>query len=220
MIDISKVVCLIPTWCTARHAVGAADSMRKYYPNIPIYFADDIYTPEQEGQWKQIYSKGWDSFDPDPQKLINYPNSCYTAREHIDSESNGHGLAITHAMQFIHAKWIVHISTDTRVNKDGLLEYVFKDIDDSYCGSGDDWTREGTPALGSWLFAFRGDLYHEHDLNFKANRDKKYDIGCEYYSTLIKKGFKFNNQLSIMNNYVIHLGSSRKGNEENWDKYY
>ena len=214
------IVCLIPTWITARHAIGAANSLRKYYPDIPIYFVDDAFTPDQESQWKQIYNKGWDSYDPEWQKLTTYPNSCYIQREHIGLETDGHGNAITYAMKFIHAKWIVHISTDTRVSREGIMEYVFKDITDKYCGSGDDWTRKGPPALGSWFFAFRGDLYHKYNLNFKANREKLADIGSIYYQTLIDKGYKFNNNLTIMNNYVVHLGSHRSGNEEAWDKYY
>ena len=213
------LVCLIPTWITARHAVGAANSMRKYYPDIPIYFMDDKVKEEDISEWKQIYSKGYDSLDPDPQKLIHYPNSCYISKEHFMGESDGHGLAITYAMKFIHAKWVVHISTDCRLFKEGALEYLFDGVDDTYCGTGDDWTRDGRPALGSWLFAFRGDLYHKFDLNFKANRAKAWDIGCDYYKTLIDKGFKFENTKSTMNNYLVHLGSHRSGNEEAWDKY-
>jgi hypothetical protein len=205
---------------TATHAVHAADSLRKYYPNIPIYFMDDKGKPGDVSRWKQVYNKGWDSLDPDSQKLIDYPNSCYISKEQTVGESTGHGLAITHAMQFIHAKWVVHLSTDCRINKEGLLEYVFNDIDNTYCGSGDNWTREGTPALASWFFAFRGDLYHKFNMNFKANRALSQDIGCEYYSTLIKKGYKFKKNLSIMNNYLIHLGSHKNGHEEDWEKYY
>jgi len=220
MVDLKEVVCLIPTWITARHAVGAANSLRKYYPDVPIYFIDDKFTPDQENTWKQIYNKGYDSYDPDPQKLIDYPNSCYISRDHFQNETDGHGLAITHAMQFIHVKWVVHISSDTRISKEGALEYLFDGITDEFCGSGDDWTRKGRPALGSWLFAFRGDLYHKFNLNFKANRSKFWDIGCDYYKTLIDKGYKFDNHKSIMNNYVVHLGSFRGYSPEQWDKYY
>ena len=62
-----EIVCLIPTWITARHAVGAAQSLRKYYPNIPVYFVDDKFTQDQEGEWKGIYNLGHDSYDNDPQ---------------------------------------------------------------------------------------------------------------------------------------------------------
>lgn len=214
------LVCLIPTWITARHAVGAANSLRKYYPDIPIYFMDDKVGDGDISEWKRIYNKGWDSLDPDSQKLIDYPNSCYISKEHFMGESDGHGLAITHAMQFIHSKWVVHLSTDCRVVKEGVLEYLFDGITDKFCGTGDDWSRDsGVPALGSWLFAFRGDLYHKFNLDFKAERIKSWDIGCNYYRNLMDKGFKLEDTKNTMNNYLVHLGSHRSENEEAWDKY-
>ena len=215
------IVCLIPTWCTSRHAIGAADSLRKYYPNIPIYFINDRFTPDQEGQWAQVYAKdvARDGYDIDTDKLINYPNSCYIQREHEDFETDGHGKAITHAMQFIHAKWIVHISTDIRLKEQGILEQMFEDVDSKHCGVGDDWTRNGAPALGSWLFVFRGDLYHKYNLDFYADRSKLCDIGMNYYSKLIEKGYKFDNHKNIFSR-LVHLNGGRNGNLDNWDKYF
>lgn len=213
-----EVVCLIPTWLTAQHALGAADSLRKYYPNIPIYFVDDVSTEEDINTWNKLNVSG-EALDTDSSKLIGYPNSAYILRTHEGYETNGHGNAVTDAMRFIHAKWVLHLSADVRLIKDGCIEYLLKDCDNSVCGSGDDFSRGGPPNLGKWLCLFRGDLYHKYNLNFKANRDKKLDAGQKMFDAMVKKGYRLN-IVNSLEDYFIHLTNRKKGHEAEWEKYY
>lgn len=212
---LDNIVCLIPTWLTATHALNAYRSFHRYYPHIPVYFVDDERRDKDIIEWKSIYVKGWDSLDEDSTKLIGLPMSCYLRHPHEGTESEGHGNAITYAMKFIHAKWVLHLSSDVRIIENGLLEFLEQYFDDNtVCGIGEGFNTDLGPNLGKWLCFFRGDLYHELNLDFHAERDNRLDAGQPMFKKLTDKGYKI---IDIgIHAYYEHL-TSRKN--ETW-KYY
>lgn len=212
MKDIS---CLIPTWITATHALNAYKSFNRYYPDIPVFFIDDKFDSSQENPWKQIYNKGWDSYDPDSTKLIGLPNTCYIQKDHNGGETEGHANAVTYAMQFIYTKWVVHLSSDVRIVEDHFIEDMLKDVDDSYCGIGDGFNLDRGPNVGKWLCMFRGDLYHKYDSDFHADRHRAYDAGQFFFNDMVNRGYKIKD-VSV-NGYIKHLTSKRS---EEWEQYY
>ncbi len=216
MKNMKDLVCLIPTWLTATHALNAYRSFRKYYPDILVYFMDDISTKDDTYKWKQTYVRGWDSFDPDSSKLIGLHNSCYIAKPHTGFETEGHGQAVTYAMQFIHAKWVLHLSSDVRITQKGLLEFMLKNTNEKTAGVGEGWDRGfGYANLGKWLCLYRGDLYHKYNLDFHADRNRCIDAGAFYFQALVDKGYKLKD--ISLGGYFVHLGSKRI---PEWDKYY
>ena len=212
---MKDIVCLIPTWNTATHALGAYKSFHRYYPDIPVFFVSDFTTQQGINDWKRIMSKGWDSLDTDYGKIVGLPNSTLIWNEHEGWETDGHGNAITHAMKFVHAKWVVHLSDDVRIIKEGVIEHMLKGANSKVCGIGEDFTRDWLPNVGKWLCMFRGDLYHKYDLDFHGDYAKAYDAGSPYFDALIKKGYKLN--FTNLDGFFVHLGSVR--NEE-WEEYY
>lgn len=214
----NEVVCLLPTWLTARHALGAADSLRKFYPDMPIYIVDDFPTDTDINTWNGLNKNG-EALDTDNSKLIGYPNSAYILREHKGFETAGHGNAVTDAMRFIQSKWVLHLSADVRLIKKGVVEYLLEGADNKTCGCGDDFSRGGMPNVGKWLCMFRGDLYHKYRLHFKGDRDKRLDAGQEMFGALTKRGYKMN-IVNSLEDFFVHLTNSRQGHEELWEKYY
>jgi len=212
-----EIVCLIPTWLTATHALNAAKSFQNYYPDIPIYFVDDISSQDDINVWNGLNKEGL-ALDPDSSKLIGFPNSAYILRRHEGLETEGHGNAITHAMKFIHAKWVIHLSADVRMLQYGIIEHLMKGTDSKYCGMGDDFSRGGPPNLGKWFCIFRGDLYHKYGLNFYADSSKRLDAGQMYFDFLTRKGYKL--KMVDFSSFFIHLTNSYRDHEEIWDKYY
>jgi len=210
-----NISCLIPTWLTATHALNAYRSFHRYYPDIPVYFVSDERYEGDENNWKKLHTKGYDSFDQDDTKLIGLPGTAFIRHIHDGWETEGHGNAVTYAMQFIHTKWVVHLSDDVRVIKPELLEYMMGEDNDLLCGIGEDFSRDWGPNLGKWLCLFRGDLYHKYHLDFHGNLDKCMDAGAWMFQELIKKGFAMKD-INIKD-YYVHLGS---GKTELWDKYY
>lgn len=211
------VVCLIPTWLTAHHALRAANNIRKYYPDIFIYFVDDIVTSKDVIIWQGLNKGGIP--DLDSSVLVGYPNSIYLIRKHEGFETEGHGKAVTEAMKSIHAKWVIHLSADCRIIKEGFIEYFLSQANDKTCGVGDDFSRKGPPNLGKWLCVFRGDLYHKYNLNFFGDFKNKLDAGQMYFSTLVDKGYNLQTPKSFKK-YHMHLTNVRKDHEDMWDKYY
>lgn len=218
---MNDVVALIPTWLTARHAVGCADSIRKYYPDMPIFFVDDKNTEDDKTSWWQINiikeNKEDTAYDEDSSKLIGYPNSAYILREHKGWETKGHANAITDAMKLIHAKWVVLMGADCRLIRENIIEDMLKDTDDNICGVGDDWSRDGPPNLAKWLCLFRGDLYHKYNLDFHADDtlEKGLDAGQPMFDDLVKKGYKL--KLMDLTGFYIHLKNQKN---DDWEKYY
>lgn len=215
MKNLNDVSVLIPTWLTATHALGAYRSVRKFYPDIPIYFVSDYPTEQGVNDWHRIHAKGWDSFDTDYSKVQQLPDVAFMWRKHKGWETDGHGNAVTHAMRFIHTKWVVHLSDDVRIIKPGVIEFMLKEADRKSCGVGEDFTRDWLPNLGKWLCMFRGDLYHKYGLDFHADYEKCYDAGSPMFDALIKKGY--NLKFVTLGESFVHLGSTKT---HEWDKYY
>lgn len=213
---MKDIVCLIPTWLTATHALNAYKSFHRYYPDIPVFFVTDRWTQESEDQWRQLHPSGWDSLDIDYKKLEGLPNSTIIWKDHEDVETNAHGKAVSYAMQFIYSKWVIHLSDDVRIVKEGVVEYLMEGNNNKTCGIGDDFSRNWGPNVGKWLCMFRGDLYHKYDLNFNADREKCLDAGAIMFQTLIKKGYPLDSSKNT-SDYIRHLFSHRT---ESWDGYY
>lgn len=212
---MNDVCFLIPTWLTATHALGSYNRVRKYYPEVSVFFIDDKSTPEDELAWMRIYTREHSVFDPVSDKLIGLPNSAYILKEHKGYETNGHGNAITYAMQFIHHKWVIHLSSDVRIVKEGLIEYLLDGTDDSICGIGEDFSRGGPENLGKWLCVFRGDLYHKFNLDFHGDYDNKVDAGTGYFTGTIKNGYKI--LYKDLHPYYEHLESK---SHPRWEELY
>lgn len=214
---MKDIICLIPNWLMATHAVHAADSVRKYYPDIPIVWVDDINTQADKDIWPS-YNKlkgGMEVYDEDNTKLINYPNSAYILRPHNEHEARGHGNALTDAMKFIYSKWVLHVHADARLIKPGLIEEMLKDTDEKTFAIGDDWTRDGPPNVSKIFCLFRGDLYHQYNLDFDAAVDKGWDLGQESSGKMIEMGY--NVKLMNVFGHIRHLADR---DDPEWEVYY
>lgn len=206
---------MIPTWNTAGHALGAYRSIRKYYPDIPVYFITDFTTEQGINDWKRLMIKGWDSLDTDYAKISGLPNSTLIWKEHKGWETEGHGNAVTYAMQFIHTKWVVHLSDDVRIIKEGVLEMMLGGDNKKVVAIGEDFTRDWLPNVGKWLCMYRGDLYHKYKCDFRGNYEKCLDAGTLFFKEVMDRGYKL--KFVNLDGYFLHLTSVRN---EQWDKYY
>lgn len=221
---MKEVVCLIPTWFTAGHAKRAADSIRKYYPTIPIFFVDDEIVYRDVDTWQKLNPGGIP--DTDPSDIANYPLSNYILNKHEGYETEGHGKAVTEAMKSIFEKWVIHLSADARIIKEGIIEYMMDGVNDTYCGIGQDFSRGGKPNVGKWLCMFRGDLYHKYKLNWLTTHGKADAGQNNYFGKLVDKGYNIKylpgafKDNSGFNEYFIHLTNVRPGHEKEWEQYY
>jgi hypothetical protein len=192
----NNIICLIPTWLTATHALGAFRNFRKYYPDIPVVFVDDEYSEDAVNKFYRTYIGGLAEkiFDPDSTKLIGLPNSAYIRVPHEGFETEGHGNAITKAMPLIRHKWIFHLSSDVRIMKEGILEYMFEKVTNKVCGiGGEHKSREGWDNVAKEACIYRGDLYHKYELHFEGGGKKwggHVDCGTIMFRDLVKKGYK------------------------------
>jgi len=216
--NLKQTICLIPTWLCARAAVGAYNSVRQYYPDMPVIFVDDEYSEEAVNKWNQTYKMPHREklFDPDSSKLIGLPDSAYIRVPHEGFETEGHGNAVTKAMRLIHQKWILHLSSDVRIYKPGVLEYMFDGVDDQVCGIGVQHdSREGWPNVGKQICLYRGDLYHQFDLNFfgGGKLGGHIDCGTPMFRDLVAKGYKM--KYCDPESYTLHL----RPDGPTWDKY-
>ena len=208
------IACIIPTWLCARQTLGAFNNFRKYYPDIPVYFIDDEYTAEAVDLWQKTYTGDIYNpiFDADFTQLLGLPNTAYIRGPHEGWETEGHGNAITKAMRIIRNKWIVHLSSDVRLLKEGILENMFKGVDDKYCGIGEKHkSKEGWDNARKELCIYRGDLYHEYGLNFNGGGENltHVDCGTYMYRDLVAKGYKMKylNLSRGKDPYILHLRS-------------
>ena len=227
--ELKKTVCLIPTWLTARLALGAYNSFHKYYPDIPVYFADDEFVNKEQDRsdWNKIHSivdmNAEAIWDPDSSKLTQLRNACYICGPHNGYETEGHGNAITYAMQFVHAKWVVHFTADARIIKPGLLETMFEGVDNKVCGIGASRVLDNElPNLNKWICIIRGDLYHKYNLDFHGDlttRKLPMDAGTMYFTTLIEKGYKIKEiNIDTLREYALHL--RYKGDDKAWNEVF
>lgn len=219
-VDLNKeVVFMIPSWLTARRSLGAYNSIRKYYPDIPVYFVDDEFNENDVPDWNNIYHSEENMpdviFDPGSSKLVGLHNSAYIRVPHNGYETEGHGNGVTEGMKLITAKWVVHFSSDARVTKANFLEHIFDGVDNSICGIGvERILGNGLPNLNKVCCVIRGDLYHEHDLNFRGNLNLKMDAGTNYFNALVAKGYKLK-IVPDLYDYVLHL---KKGDD--WERLF
>lgn len=220
---MGEVSVLVPTWLCARHGVGAIRSLRKFYPDIPVYIVDDAFKDTDVPVWYKLY-KGEQFrsdviYDPDWHKLIGLPNTCYIRNEHNGYETEGHGSAVTYAMNFIHTKWVIHLSSDARIVKDGIIEKLIS-LPEDFAGAGQfERCPDGYINLSNWLMSFRGDLYHEYNLDFMPDERVPIDAGTPMTTFLKNTGYKFNELLSDeMNEYCVHM--RYKGDDEEWEALY
>lgn len=216
---MKDLIYLIPTWYNSTHAINAANSVRRFYPDIPVFFVADEYDDASKNDWYKLAKATEEmetSFDADTSKLVAYPNSVLLLRKHTGWETEGHGQAITDAMKFIYSKWVLLTGADVRVIKEGFLEEMLNDTNNKCCGIGDDWSREAAIAnVGKWLCLFRGDLYHKYDLNFSGDLSKRLDAGQMMFGSMVEKGHKI--KYMDVNGFIAHLTNIKN---ESWEKYY
>lgn len=213
--EIKDISVLIPSWLAATHCLGAYRSVRKFYPDISIYVVSDFPTEDGGNDWHRIHNKGHDSYDPDYTKIQSLPDIAFIWNNHNGWETDGHGNAVTHAMKFIHTKWVVHLSDDVRIIKDGVVEMMLREADEKTVAVGEDFSRDWGPNVGKWLCMYRGDVYHKNDMDFHADYKNCKDAGSPYFQTMIGKGF--NIKYVNLDGYYLHLGSKR---DASWEKYY
>lgn len=204
---------------TAGHTLGAIRSVRMFYPNIPIYIVDDEFKSEDVQTWRDLYNftelRPDFIFDPDSTKLLGLPNTAYIRKPHFGYETEGHGIAITYAMQFIHTKWVIHLSSDTRMIKRGFVE-MLESFGGEVAAVGQRvLAKENYINLGKWMMAFRGDLYHKHFLNFMPDKDVPVDAGTPMCTQLDALGYDVKDiDMTYYSNHIRFTGDEIKWNEE------
>ena len=141
MKDITAVVV---NWLTARRTLGAIDSFRKFYPNVPLILVDDASDPKYESKffrvYRGLYRNASHEYDPDCEGLMvldDLDNTKYVQGPDLGIHPRSHGHCVDLAMKEIDTTWMFHFHSDYRLLREGFLEALMDGIDETYCGVGD-----------------------------------------------------------------------------------
>jgi hypothetical protein len=221
---MKNIVCILPNFMTADCTLRALKNFRLYYPDIPVYIIDDETVDEDKAEYFHLHNTPAHrtdlTFDQDSDKLVGLPNTAYIRVPlHKRELFQGHGYAITYAMKFIHAKWVFHLSSDVRLIKPGVIEYMLEKADDKTCIIGHGNTLvEKYPNIHKMIFMMRGDLFNQYDCEFLPHLELgQVDTGAFYIRKLLDEGYKI---LDIpVTDFYFHLRYD-PGYEEIWNKWY
>jgi len=220
---MNDIVAITLNWLTARRTLGAVKSIKKYYPKMPLYIIDDGSDEKDKGKFFQVYRaesyRPEVIYDPDTDKLEKWVLDNVAKYIQVPTHRR-HGEAIDYAMKHINSKWIFHIDSDTRLIKPGVIEYMMKDVDDTFCTVGIQRVQNPAyPQVSGSIFLCRQDLYKQYDLKMKPIYDLGLGPMTAYNKFLTDHGHKIKFLDGEIKDYYVHL-RYEKGKEDEWNKYY
>lgn len=217
---MNDVVGMVVNWMTSGRTIGAINSIKKYYPDMPIYIVDDGTHEKDESEFRQIYGK--DEFqcdkiyDPDVTRLMNIGNTTLIRQNH----HLRHGEAIDYAISVLKdKKWVLHLDSDARLIKPGIVEYMLKDVGDNVCQIGMSKTQDHNyPHVANFCMMFRLDLGWNFAASFKPIYKLRLEAGTRYSKTLKQYGYTIVDKPGLKD-YFIHLRWTPE-TADLWNQYY
>ena len=239
MNDITAVVI---NWCTARRTLGAIKAFRKFYPDMNLIVVDDASAEKDKSEFWSAYNGHQCNpeleWDLDNSKLKGLDKVIYVQAPDYGKHPKSHGHCVDLAMSVINTRWMFHFHSDYRITKSGLIEELMEDIDETYCGAGDNKTRhDRCKALVSVAAIYNVEAGKKHNVTFKPviyyNDDTISDFpgpldpnkeggiaieaGSYYIGKLYQLGYKIKWVSTPHDRYGVHL---RWGDEKVWNELY
>jgi hypothetical protein len=241
MKDVTGVVI---NWLSANSTIRAIESLRKFYPDIPIIIVDEGSMPEDKSNFYRIYNGHTNApdemYDDDTDKLESVPNSTlYRIPPYSHDFHAGEGLGLDMALKECKTKWMLHFHSDWRFIKGGVIEDLLSYADDKTIGVGDGKTKtEGFPSLSGMcelinaevgkkfnytfqpLFLYADGtidiLDNKEPVNYKPLDKQLVSTESYFFGKIYQEGYKVIGN-SVIHNYGVHL---RWNGEEEWKKYF
>jgi hypothetical protein len=239
----TDITAVTVNWLTARRTLGAINSFKKFYPDIPIVVVDDDSQPKDKGEFYACYNGPTYNpdidYDPDNDKLKHLDNVTFLQVPPHNVHPKSHGLSVDFAIKNITTRWMFHFHSDYRLLKPGLLEELTDGIDENTCAAGDNKTRHSQcPAVVSVAALYNVELGKKHNVTFKPviyyNDDtiSEYpgyidptkegpvaiEAGSYFVGRLHQLGYKIKWVPTPHDRYGIHLRWN--GSEEEYAKYF
>lgn len=169
MRDITAV---IVNWLTARRTLGAIESFREFYPDVPLIIVDDASDPRHESKFFRVYRMPGRNasvvYDPDCEKLKGLSGVRYIQGPDLGIHPRSHGHCVDLAIEEIDTTWMFHFHSDYRLTQPGFLELLMEDIDETYCGAGDRKVRhKRCQALCNVASLYNVKAGKEHSITFR-----------------------------------------------------
>lgn len=207
-------------WLVAERALRALESCRQFYPDANYVVIDDASDESQKDEFFRVYNAEHYRrdlvYDPDISKLKKDWITFYRNPKHIH-----HGTAMSYGVQKIKTKWALHIDSDARMIKAGVIEKMFEMVNqspepDKICGVGEDKTRDNEyPNLAKQILLIRPDLYRQWNLSF-VEKDR-IEGGAYYFKPLLDQGYQMIK--TNLKEYYHHLRWSEE-TKNLWERYY
>lgn len=246
MIDIDKdITGVTVNWCHARNTIGAINSVRKFYPNLPIVVGDDGSDESERSNFFSYYN-GHDLrpdllWDVDTDKIAQIDNVKLAKRGLREGPWTGctHGHTVDEALKEVKTDWFFHFHPDYRLLKPGLLEELIEGVDDTYCAVGDSKIRHNRCMnVVSVAALYNAKAGREHNATYKPviyydddttspypgpiDANKKGGVAVEagsyYVGMLHNLGYKIKWVATPHERYGRHLRWT--GDMEEWEKYF
>lgn len=238
-----NVTAVTVNWLTARRTLGAIQSFKKFYPDIPLIVVDDASDPKDKSEFWCAYN-GHDvnpelEYDPDNDKLKNIEGVTYIQAPDFGAHPKSHGHCVDLAIAQMSTPWMYHFHSDYRHTKPGIIEELMDGLDETYCGAGDTKTRhDRCKALISVAAIYNAEAGRKHNITFKpviyydddsidpfpgpVDPNKKGGVAIEagsyYIGRLHQLGYKIKYVTNPHQRYGIHMRWT--GDLEEWNKYY
>lgn len=236
----------IPNWLTARRTLGAYWSFRRFYSSVPVILIDDHSDEADKPIFMRVYSsqiyRPEVIYDPDWRKLAEVAsrdrNTFFLRLEKHPYAGKGHGNAIDVAVDICKTKWLLHLDSDVRVVKPGLIEKAMVHDREKVAAIGLDKTREPVmPNLHNTCVFYRVDLAKRYQLSFKSiiwdgsrvvgyypydegkAKGKILEAGTEFCGRLSQKRYLIIHEPALKD-YFIQLRYIGEDKDEIWDKYF
>ena len=168
---MKDVTAIVVNWLTARRTLGAIESFKKFYPDVPLVIVDDDSNEKDKSQFTGTYNvHGYNpevDYDPDTDKLKNIEGTTFIQVPPHNLHPKGHGNAMDFAAKHISTRWMFMFHSDYRFLKRGVIEELMEGMDDSYCGAGDNKTRSAMTGLNDVNVIYNLDLGKKYGLSFK-----------------------------------------------------
>lgn len=216
---MNDITCVIPNWLCARRTLGAVKSFQKVYPEIPIIVVDDGSTPEDKEEFKKMYGDDMyqvdQIYDPDIAKLAIEGVLLLKTPKH-----ESHGKALDYAIPYINTKWMFTMDSDVRLLKGGIIQAMFKDVDDQVFKIGlQKMQNPDYPHIMTVVNLSRVDLIKAYNLSFEPIYELRLEAGHRIEQFLLKKGYTLKYLLESIREYYIHLRWSKEKIDE-WNRYF
>lgn len=236
----NHITATCPNWLTARRTLGAVQSFKKFYPEVPLIIVDDHSNSKDKSTFDSIYSRPEYRpeviYDPDNSKLRGIEGTTFiTARPH-NTLGKGHGNAIDSAADLARGGWLFHMDSDVRLVKGGLLEEMMKHARPDVAAIGElKVVNPKMPNLHNTFALYNLDLFFKMGVSFKPiiynGRVRGYfpecehpgqalEAGTEFCGMAHRIGYKLIDLPGIINEYGHHLRYTGEDKDEVWQNYY